>query len=81
MTTVELKASIVDHRVNVVSDRLPSHRGECRVIVLFDEEKAPYSPKEDSVVPMAELLAESFPPQGDGLPMKREEIYDRPGLR
>ncbi|MBF0146767.1 MAG: hypothetical protein HQL84_10950 [Magnetococcales bacterium] len=30
---------------------------------------------------MAALLANPYPPKGDGLPMKREEIYDRTCLR
>ncbi|MBF0142011.1 MAG: DUF2281 domain-containing protein [Magnetococcales bacterium] len=30
---------------------------------------------------MAALLADPYPPKGDGLPVKREDIYDRACLR
>ncbi|MBF0138360.1 MAG: hypothetical protein HQL65_19180 [Magnetococcales bacterium] len=83
MMAVELEASIMDHRLEVVSDRLPAHKTMARVIVLYDDddkivhEKKTTNNKES----LAQLLANPYPPKGDGLPMKREDLYDRPGMR
>ena len=81
MMAIELEASIVDHRVEIVSDRLPAHRVNARVIVLYDEEGEMSHRSTNRNQALFELLANPYPPKGDGLPMKREELYDRTGLR
>ncbi|MBF0192816.1 MAG: hypothetical protein HQL99_17015 [Magnetococcales bacterium] len=82
MMAVELDATILNRRIEVASDRLPLHSVNARVIVLFEESRTPL----DTVThvtnrPLAELLATSYSPVGDGLPMRRTEIYDRACLR
>lgn len=73
MIAVEIEAPIVDHRISITSDRLPAQSRMAKVIVMFNED--------DSEVPaqgaLARLRAHPAQARGDGLPMKREELYDR----
>lgn len=77
MIAVEIEAPIVDHRISIVSDQLPAQSRMAKVIVMFNED--------DSVVPtqgvLARLRAHPAQAKGDGLPMKREELYDRASPR
>ncbi|HLF95831.1 MAG TPA: hypothetical protein VI457_01685 [Methylococcaceae bacterium] len=77
MIAVEMETSVIDHKIEIQSAQLPERADRARVIVLFDEEEAVQpSPK-----PLGELLAHPLRPKGDGLPMKRDDIYDRSCLR
>ena len=40
MTTVEIEADIVDHRIDIRSDQLPAHARRAKVIVVYEEEPA-----------------------------------------
>ncbi len=77
MIAVEIETPIVDHQINICSDQLPAQSRRAKVIVLFDETEpeVPYQ----SI--LASLRANPAQIRGDGLPMKREELYDRAGLR
>ena len=77
MIAIEIEAPIIDHRINIMSDQLPSQSRMAKIIVMFD--------KEDSEIPtqgvLAQLRANPAQTKEDGLPMKREELYDRTGSR
>ncbi|MBW8078601.1 MAG: hypothetical protein HKM01_00500 [Gallionella sp.] len=77
MIAIEIEAPIIDHRINVMSDQLPSQSRMAKIIVMFE--------KEDADVPtsgvLAHLRANPAQAREDGLPMKREELYDRTGTR
>jgi len=77
MIAVEIETPIVDHQINIRSDRLPAQSRRAKVIVMFDEaeSEAPHR----SI--LASLRANPARIRGDGLPMKREELYDRAGIR
>jgi hypothetical protein len=59
MITIEIKAPIVNHRIDVSSDRLPSNVGQARIIVMYEEASAA-SAKPD-IVALARAARESFP--------------------
>lgn len=77
MITVEIEAPIIDHRLNIFSVQLPAQSRRAKVIVMFDES--------NSEVPaqgaLAHLRAHPAQARGDGLPLKREELYDRASPR
>lgn len=77
MIAIEIEAPIIDHRINIMSDQLPSQSRMAKIIVMFE--------KEDADVPasgvLAHLRANPAQAREDGLPMKREELYDRTGTR
>jgi hypothetical protein len=77
MIAVEIETPIVDHQINIFSDQLPAQSRRAKVIVMFDEAE-PESPHQTI---LASLRANPAQARGDGLPMKREELYDRAGLR
>ena len=77
MIAVEIETPIVDHQINICSDRLPAQSRRAKVIVLLDEAE-PEVPHQGI---LASLRAHPAQIRGDGLPMKREEMYDRAGLR
>ena len=77
MIAVEIETPIVDHQINICSDRLPAQSRLAKVIVLFEE--AELEAPRNGI--LASLRANPAQPKGDGLPMKREELYDRAGLR
>lgn len=77
MIAVEIETPIVDHQINICSDQLPAQSRRAKVIVLF-EEAEPEAPHQGV---LASLRAHPAQIRGDGLPMKREELYDRASLR
>jgi len=77
MIAVEIETPIVDHQINICSDQLPAQSRRAKVIVLFDEAE-PEVPHQSI---LASLRANPVQIRGDGLPMKREELYDRAGPR
>jgi len=40
MIAIEIKAPIVNHRIDVSSDQLPSNVGQARIIVMYEEAAA-----------------------------------------
>lgn len=77
MIAVEIETPIVDHQINITSDLLPAQSRLAKVIVMFDEDDSKISTP--SV--LASLRAKPAQAKGDGLPMKREELYDRASPR
>ena len=59
MIAIEIEAPIVNHRIDVSSDRLPSNVGQARIIVMYEEASAA-SAKPD-IVALARAARESFP--------------------
>jgi len=77
MIAIEIEAPIVDHRINITSDQFPAQLRLAKVIVMFNEDDLDASTQ--SV--LASLRAKPAQVRGDGMPMKREELYDRTGPR
>ena len=77
MIAVEIETLIVDHQINISSDRLPAQVRRAKVIVLFDEAETDMPCQG----PLANLRANPAPIKGDGYPMKREELYERDSIR
>jgi hypothetical protein len=77
MIAVELETPIVDHRISVCSDQLPARLTHAKVIVLFDD----VGPDLPRTGVLASLRASPVKIRGDGLPLKREEANERPGVR
>jgi hypothetical protein len=73
MIAVEIETPIVDHQINITSDLLPAQSRLAKVIVMFDENDS----KTSTQGVLASLRAKPAQAKGDGLPMKREELYDR----
>lgn len=59
MITIEIKAPIVNHRIDASSDKLPSNIGQARLIVMYDEPAA--APVTTDVVASARAARESLP--------------------
>ena len=59
MIAIEIMAPIVNHRIDVSSDRLPSHVEQARLIVMYDEACA--APETPDIVTLAHAARESFP--------------------
>lgn len=77
MIAVEIETSIVDHQISICSDQLPTQSRYTKAVVMFDEteSEAPHQRI------LASLRANPAQIRGDGLPMKREELYGRASLR
>ncbi|MFA6970014.1 MAG: hypothetical protein WC208_01315 [Gallionella sp.] len=77
MLAVEIEAPIIDHRLNIFSDLLPAQSRLAKIIVMYSEEQ--------TEVPaqgvLSRLRANPAQIRGDGLPIKRDELYDRASLR
>ncbi|MDP1634260.1 MAG: hypothetical protein Q8L69_06220 [Gallionellaceae bacterium] len=76
MIAIEIETPIVDHRINIISDQLPAQSRMAKVIVMFNEDDSDTS----THGVLASLRAKPAQAKGDGLPMKREELYDRTRL-
>ena len=59
MIAIEIQAPIVNHRIDVSSDRLPPNVGQARIIVMYDE--ACTAPGKPDIVALAHAARESFP--------------------
>ena len=77
MIAVEIETPIVDHQINITSNLLPAQSRLAKVIVMFDEDDS----KASTQGVLANLRAKPAQARGDGLPMKREELYDRASPR
>lgn len=77
MNAIEIEAFIVNHQITICSERLPAQMSRAKVIVLFDDVE-PMRPRKGA---LASLRANPAQPKEDGLPMTREELYDRASLR
>ena len=75
MITVEIEAPIVDHRISIISDQLPAQSRMAKVIVMFNEDDSDTS----THGALASRRAKPAQVRGVGMPMKREELYDRTG--
>ncbi len=61
MTTVEIEADIVDHRIDIRSEQLPAHAKRARVIVVYEEEAAEEGPAD--ILALARAARAAFPRQ------------------
>lgn len=77
MIAIEIETPIIDHRINIVSDQLPAQSRMAKVIVMFNEDDSDIS----AHGVLASLRAKPAQARGDGLPLKREELYDRASPR
>ncbi len=73
MIAIEIEAPIIDHRINIISDQFPALLRMAKVIVMFNEDDSEASAQGA----LARLRAHPAQVKGDGLPIKREELYDR----
>jgi hypothetical protein len=76
MIALEIEAPIINHRVEVRSDRLPANIARARIIILYEEEAASSRQPVPDTGPLAEFRAhpikvESF------VPLSREEANVR----
>jgi hypothetical protein len=69
MIAIEFEAPIVNHRIDVSSDRLPSNVRRARIIVMYEEESA--APGEPDIVALARAARASFP-RRDGQQLRHE---------
>ena len=65
--------ALIDQNNSIINDQLPAQLRMANVIVIFDEDGSETS----THVVLASLRAKPAQARGDGLPMKREELYDR----
>ncbi len=77
MIAIEIEAPIIDHRINIMSEQLPSQSRMAKIIVMFEKEDFE-SPTQGV---LAQLRAHPAQAREDGLPMKRKELYERAGTR
>lgn len=77
MNAIEIEAPIIDHQITICSDRLPAQMSSAKVIVLFEAVEPPRRRKGA----LASLRANPAQPKDDGVPMTREELYDRASIR
>lgn len=77
MIAVEIEAPIVNHGLNIFSDLLPAQSRLAKVIVMYSEEK----PEIPTQGVLTSLRANPAQIRGDGLAIKRDELYDRTSLR
>ncbi len=77
MLAVEIEAPIVNHRLNIFSELLPAQSRLAKVIVMFSEEKSDASTQGI----LKNLRANPAQIKGDGLAIKRDDLYDRASLR
>lgn len=77
MIAVEIETPIIDHQINITSDLLPAQSRLAKVIVMFDEDDSAASTQGV----LAHLRAKPAQARGDGLPIKREELYDHASPR
>lgn len=77
MIAVEIEAPIIDHRLTIFSDLLPAQARLAKVIVMYNEEET----ESWEHGALARLRANPAMMKGDGVPLKREELYDRTSLR
>lgn len=80
MIAVEIEAPIVNHRIELTSDKLPSNVGHARIIVMFEEDAA--DAPEGDVVALARVARASFPKRErqavrDEFAAMRDEWNDR----
>jgi hypothetical protein len=63
MIALEVEARIVNHRIEIDSDRLPQNAARAKVIVLYEEDTATDHPKQEESDPIALARAAraSFP--------------------
>jgi hypothetical protein len=63
MIAIEIAAPIINHRVEVSSDRLPANVAHARIIVLYEEDMTEISPRqgENDPVALARAARASFP--------------------
>ena len=59
MIAIEIKAPVVNHRIDVSSDKLPSNGGQARIIVMYEEASA--ATAKPDIVALARAARESFP--------------------
>jgi hypothetical protein len=57
MIALEIEAPIINHRIEVSSDRLPANAARARVIVLFEGDAAGYEESSAGRGPLAEFRA------------------------
>lgn len=62
MIAVEIEASIVNHRIDFSSERLPPNIAQAKIIVMYEEPSGP-SPRPD-IVALARTARASFPKRG-----------------
>ena len=59
MIAIEIAAPIVNHRIDVSSDRLPSNVRQARIIVMYEEASA--ATVKPDIVALARVARDSFP--------------------
>ncbi len=59
MIAIEIEAPIVNHRIDVSSDKLPSNVGQARIIVMYEEASA--AAAKPDIVALARAARDSFP--------------------
>ncbi|MEK7810531.1 MAG: hypothetical protein AAB278_01795 [Pseudomonadota bacterium] len=64
MIALEMEASIVNHRINVVSDLLPASASHAKVIVMYEESSVGEDTSPDVLV-LARAAQASFPKQNN----------------
>lgn len=64
MIALEMEASIVNHRINVVSDLLPASASHAKVIVMYEEASVAKNVGTDILL-LARAAQASFPKQND----------------
>jgi len=77
MIAVEIEAPIINHRLNIFSDLLPAQSRLAKVIVMYSEEKSD-APTQGILINLRSNPAQI---KGDGLAIKRDDLYDRASLR
>ncbi|MBF0283795.1 MAG: hypothetical protein HQL51_04985 [Magnetococcales bacterium] len=85
MIAIEMEAPIINHRLEISSDRLPAHVTRARVLVYYEEpepwnvEDTPPSPAAEGTAPPGEVARALVPYrfQLDAPPFDREELHDR----
>lgn len=79
MRAIELEAFVKNHRLELVSDKLPERAEQARVIVLFEttEEKKLEKKKEG----MLARWRQQPIAVADARPLTRDEIHERKNLR
>lgn len=61
MTTVEIEADIVDHRIDIRSEQLPANAKRARLIVVYEEGAAEEAPVD--ILALARAARAAFPRQ------------------
>lgn len=64
MIALEMEASIINHRINVVSDLLPASARHAKVIVMYEESSVDKDAAPD-ILALARAAQASFPKQGN----------------